>query len=409
LTTTQPQQRVLAEGQQAMHALRRALAGVVSALGADGLQSQSLSRRFGIDKTLAWRLTRAMREEDPWEALQFLPTRAGIDIFSQAMARAGAPEPALKQLSDAFDEFEQFVQDHARDRDTLEMIVSVPEGRSTEKKLLALRKGGFQCNSSLLGVRASLHFGLNIVAPSRIHADHLDIASISGLVELFRLRPSVSWPVATVKNWGGAAGDLIDPARGVVPISPGEQDPDSPLMREFCSPRDLRLRVAEQPRGTFRYLMERGPVGYSASATIVTGRLHIATASSRQSFAGEAGEHGVNLCTPVEEVVCDLLVHKDLAFAMDVSARTYSQFPGRPVYPDPDAENLTLPVPNKVLDLGQTPPDPPSRATPWYPEMIARTATRMGHAADDFRAFRYRLQYPPIPSLVVLRHPLLRA
>lgn len=398
----------LQAGQAAVHSLRRALAGVTASVGADMGQPQDISRRFGLDKTLAWRISRAVREEDAWQALEHLPSRSGISIFAAAMTKAGAKADKLNTLWLALDEFEHFVESHAGDRATLNIIVSGPNDRSAHKKLEAFRKAGFQCNSSLLGARASLQFAAQILAPSKT-AGMVDLGVLTGMTELLRLRPTSPWPIATVRNWGGMPGGLIDKAQGVLPIEVAADGTPSPLMREFCSPTALDICVIEQPPGTYRYLLKGGDLGFGGAANVVSGWMYIGTAPLRQTSPTELGEHGLILTTPAEELVFDVLIHRELDFAMDVTAAVYSQFPGRPLYPSPDADPVhsMLPVPTKVLDLGMTIPDSPSAKLPQYADILARVAARMGVELSDFRSFRYRLKYPPIPSMCVLSHPLL--
>jgi hypothetical protein len=397
------------DGQLVVHTLRRALASVLASAGGDASQPQDVSRRFGVDKTLAWRVARALREEDAWEAIQHLPARAGIRIFGEAMAKAGADRDRVDHLWKALDEFEQFVETHARDRDTLDMIVSVPSRRSAEKKLEAFRRAGYQCNSSLLGVRASHQIGAHLMAPSKAVPGTVDIGVFTGIIELCRLRSRVPWPIATVKNWGGLRGDILNPSGGVFPIEESPDGKPSPLLRDLCSPRDLDVRIIEQPAGTFRYVLDAGPVGYAASVNVFSGWVNFATAEMRESTPGELGEHGINLCTPAEELVFDLLVHRDCGFASDVTALVYGQFPGGPQYPDAGSEGTTLPVPTDVLDLGISTPDSPSAVLEDYPGALQRVAARMGRTLGEFRAYRYRLRYPPIPALALLRHRLLPA
>lgn len=392
---------LIQEGQLAMHTLRRALSDLVVSAGGRVDQPQEISRKFGIDKTLAWRVTRATREEDPWEALQHLPTRSGIMIFAEAMAKAGAPQEKVDALHEAFDAFERFVQTHARDRDTLDMIVNVPSRRSSEKKLESFRRGGFQCNCSLLGVRASMLASVRAVAPSAT-AGTVDVGTISCLADLCRLRSRMAWPVATVRFWGGLS-------RKATAVEGGREltgDDASVLMREFCSPSDLKLELRDAGEGVVRHMLAEGPVGYSASATVVSGWVNFATASLEETEPGELGEHGMHVTTPVEELVFDLMIHESMGYAMDVTAQMYSQFPGVPTYPQAGSEQNTLPVPLDVVDLGNVIGDAPHASVGQYAAMVERLTARMGRSAREFRTFRYRLKYPPVPSMCVLRHGL---
>ena len=395
----------LNDGKTVVNNLRRALAQMLAGVGADVEEPQEISRRFGVDKTLAWRIARAIREDDPWASLQHLPTRHGIGIFVSAMNKHGATPEAVAALWERVAAFEQFVEAHARDRETLEMMVNVGPRRSSEKRMEAFRKAGFQSNCALLGVRAAAQIKANFVAPSATPG-MVDVATLSGLVDFCRLRPEVSWAVASIRNWGGKPGELPGQSPGIEAISGSIVDPQSCLIPDFCSQPLPEIRIDENPEGMLRYLLAEGPIGYSVAATVMTGWLYRSTASTREAYPGEIGEHGAYLTTPAEVLVADLFVHRDLAFALNVKVRVYSQFPGGPRYPDKGSEAALLPVPCDVVDLGVGPPDAPVAEFPRYQELARRVADRMKHAISDFHVFRYRLRYPPIPSLALLSHPL---
>jgi hypothetical protein len=102
-----------------------------------------------------------------------------------------------------------------------------------------------------------------------------------------------------------------------------------------------------------------------------------------------------------------MFVHKDLTFALDPSAHVYSQLPGGPQYPAGGKDAALLPVPTDVSDLGSMPPDTTTLEIPEYKAMVEMAIVALGHKLEDFHAYRYRLKYPPIPAMAVLRHPLL--
>jgi hypothetical protein len=45
---------------------------------------------------------------------------------------------------------------------------------------------------------------------------------------------------------------------------------------------------------------------------------------------------------------------------------------------------------------------------PEYGEIVRFGAEKMGIAPGEFSGFRYRLRYPPIPTIAIMKHPLLR-
>jgi hypothetical protein len=63
-------------------------------------------------------------------------------------------------------------------------------------------------------------------------------------------------------------------------------------------------------------------------------------------------------------------------------------------------------VPTEVLDLGLNNADAPTPLLGNYEEVLNLSATRMGTRLADLHLFRYRLPYPPVPSMVVVSHPL---
>lgn len=399
---------VLQDGQLTVHVLRRALAGVAASVGGDLSQPQDISRRFGLDKTLAWRISRAVREEDAWQALEHLPSRAGISIFAGAMTKAGATNERLEQLWVALANFEKFVESSAGDRETLEMIVSVPSRRSAQKKLEAFRKGGFQCNASLLGVRAKAQVHTRLVSPSKT-ANMLDFAVVTGLIDLCRLRPRLPWPVATIRNWGGLKGDVLDDSADIYSIEPHPSDQTpTPIIERFCSPASLELRTVHEGDGLHRYILDGGDIGNAGSVNVYCGWFCVANASTFETAPGERGEHGIMLCTPAEELIYDILIHESLDYAMDLKVQVYSMFPGSPQYPQAGAEHTMLPVPTELVSLGRSLPDAPCEGVTDYDAMLELAASRLGPPLSEYRAFRYRLAYPPIPAMCIISHALLR-
>ena len=208
IVTTLESKPFLDDGRSAVQGLRRALAEVLAAVGADPSQPQEISRRFGLDKTLTWRITRVVREGNAWDAIEHIPRRPSIGIFVSAMSKHGASAERIDKLWRAMTEFERFVETHSGDRETLDMMVSVPARKSAAKRLEAFRKAGFQANSATWGVRAKIQLATHIMSPG-LKPGHVDIGTVCGLVDFRRLRPNVPWAIASINSWRGS-GSLED-------------------------------------------------------------------------------------------------------------------------------------------------------------------------------------------------------
>lgn len=394
------------EGKAAVYGIRRAFAEMLASVGADASEPQEVARRFGIDKTLAWRISRVVGEDDAWEVVQHIPKQPSVKLFVNALLKHGADRNTAEEIWKALAEFEEFVRVHSGDRETLEIMASGTGHRSALKKLETFRKLGFQANSALWGVQARVQLGLTLITPSKT-VGTVDLTTVSGMIGLRRLRPNVPWTIATETHWdydlhpGGIPQDVSAPLDPMVPKG------GIPIVSQFCSRSLPALRTVDQPAGMRRYMLGEGEVGNTAAASVIVGWTQRSAAPMRETYPGEHGEHGITLSTPAEEVVRDLYIHNDLGFAFNPVARVYSLLPGGPQYPAAGEHAPQLPVPTEVVDLGASPPDTTTPSIPRYREMVEFAAAQSGFTLNDFRAYRFRLKYPPIPSFLVLRHALL--
>lgn len=405
LSTIDSSKPFVDEGHAAVHGLRRAFAELLASVGANAEEPQELSRRFGLDKMLTWRIARVVREEDVWEAVQHIPRRPSIHIFVGAMTKHGAPQDRVDSLWTALQQFEQFVETHSGDRETLEMMSSVAARRSADKRLEAFRKSGYDANSAIWGVRARTQIALRVVSPNRANPELLDLGTIGGLVDFRRLRASSSWAITTIASWEGAEEQPVDASDSTFEwIEPGSKDA---VLREFSSPPNVQVRVVDASPTRRRYMLTEGPVGNTASASVFCGWINRAVVSRHASFPKEEGEHGTQLFTPAESLIHDVAIHRDCAFAFKLRATVYSQMPGGPTYPNSGSDAVVLPLSTEIIELGDGLSSIATSDIPRYVEMTERIIDRMGHSPRDFKVFRYRLRYPPIPAISVIRHELL--
>ncbi len=404
--TTETQTAFPAEGNSAILAVRQALSDILASVGGDVEQPQELARRFGLDKTLTWRIARMLREEDAWEAITHIPRRPSIKIFAKTMAKHGAPAQRLEELERGMEEFDRFVSGFSGDRETLEAMASGTMKRQTaERRMEAFRRSGFQANAAVWGIRARLHLAMSILTPGR-EEGMLQAGMMSGFVDMFRLRTNVPWAVSLAIAWD-REGKLDDSQHG----SPLALDPEGlvdgvPMIPRFCStPRPVLRRVSASG-GSSRFELTDGPVGSNASTSVFVGWKWPKELSMYETFPGEIGEHGTHLWTPTELAISDLFVHRSLTFVNRPVVRVYSDLPGGPKYPTEGKDAGRLPLPEDVIDLGEGPPNTSMPEYRQYREMAEFAVGQMGFKIGDFRGYRFRLKYPPIPTMAVIQHPL---
>ena len=138
-----------------------------------------------------------------------------------------------------------------------------------------------------------------------------------------------------------------------------------------------------------RFEIMEGPVGNTAAATGIVGLFGRAFITRYRYDTNVLGEHIARLSTPSELLIHDLFVHEDLAYAFSPRIALYNQLPSAPEYPSSGRDQGLLPV-----------------EIPQYKSMIEAVYDRLGWEAGRFHCFRFKMRYPPIPALAVLRYDL---
>jgi hypothetical protein len=387
-----------------IHGIREALADILHEIGAASTKPQVLGRQLGLDKSLAWKLSRVVNEEDPLSSASHLPRRSGVRILLEALQRAGAPEPRIDLLRDALAEFERMVETHCGDRETLEMMLSHTARDGQAQRDEAHRKKSFQGNSAIWGAQARVQLCARFFMPSPGSDELLDMAIIGGLVDFKRLRHNVPWSIASVRRFM----DDGTPITGAVyePLDPAVPLDQAPLVRVFCSDPTPELCMAPGQAGAVRYEIAQGPVGNTAVCTCIAGQIFRRHAGRWRTDQDRFGEHLLSLNTPAELAIHDLFVHRGCDLPLPPTLHLYSNLPGGPIYPAGGRERGLLPLHEPMISLGSSPPDVIVPEVPRYRQMVQMVMDRLGCDLRDFEGYRMKLRYPPMPTVTVFRHEL---
>ncbi len=364
-----------------------------------------MARRFNLNKNLTWKISKIVREHDPAAAFPHIPGRGGLTILLDSLKKAGAPVHALSQLHKALAELDQLIEIHAGDRETFEMMIG-NLGRSSEGKQHAesQRKLCFRGNSAVWGVQARVQLCVNFIAPSE-DPDWVDLAWLSGLVDFRRLRSDASWAIALARKSSddGTAMSLGN----IEPIDLDSSGKNAaPLLRKFCSEPLPAIHADLGADALVRYELLEGPIGNTAAATCIIGIFGRRFVRRTVAPNDTLGEHVARLYTPVELLIHDLFVHRDLSYAFSPEAHLYSQLPSQAPFPMGGRKKGRLPLWEQVHHLGWGTSSVMTPELPQYHGMIGSVFDRLSWNPQDFQVFRFELPYPPIPTLAVLRYPL---
>lgn len=389
-----------------VHKLRGDLGDILASIKLNAAKPQDMARQLGLNKNLTWKISRIVCEADPYAAIPHIPGKSGFNILVKSLQKAGVNSKVTHQVLNTVREFEQMVELHAGDRATFEMMLGNLTNDGEQQRSEAHRKLSFMGNSATWGVQAHVQLTTNFIAPNP-DGDRVDLAWISGLSEFRRLRHDVVWAMASARK-AVDDGSLL-PLGFIEPIDADyAKKHNVPLMSEHCSDPMPEIKTVSGPESMLRFELLEGPVGNTAAVTCLIGLFgrNFVTRYRNQEPNDTVGEHLARLNTPVEVMIHDLFVHKNLEYAFSPKVAVYSQLAGGPISSMTDRGHELRPVHEKVVELGMGTSGVVIPEMPNYRGLLQSVYDRLDWDAGEFHGFRFRMRYPPIPSLAALYYDL---
>ncbi|MBV8603591.1 MAG: hypothetical protein JO224_02790 [Pelomonas sp.] len=371
------------EIQDAVSRLSGLLKALMLSTGCDPAKPQVVHRKYGIDRVLCWKVSRIVKSPSPEEALRQLPGEESFAIFTAAAERAGAqPADAAGALHAALQLYKA-IEVHVGDKATLELMLD-GVGRDG---LMVSRKLAFRGNSGVLGVQARSRVQMHLIAPSAAGAGRYDVATAAGWVDFRRLRPQVPWPLHRRRPSDDPAVAAIEPL--------GDTAGSLPLLLPQFSANMPALETSEDGEHVV-YELGRSAAGSTGAFSVFTGFVERGIAPTPGEAGAPAGTRfGANVPAPVEQLVIDVLVHREVARAREIEAALYSA-----AFNDGRQQDrfTRLPIDMVRESLGR-PPLLAGAHAPQLQELAGFLADHLGQPLDAFAATRLVVEYPPIPCV----------
>lgn len=406
LTTTQTGHaapKSIDEVIESFHMVRAAVSDILVASGADPNKTRDSARLLGLNRGLAWRVSRVVRSEDIGAALSDVPTSASMDKLIRACQDRGASSELVQVARDAIDRFEGAVKRCSGDRKTLAMLMANRDERSSGIELERARRKLFEGACSVWGVQAAVRFVSVFLYPAPDDPSMLNVGHSTGYIGFRRLR-EIPWPLSyeTVQDKEGAPRRFIKE-----PLDPNGSESEGmrQLIGRFCSPDDLRINVVQLGQ-VKRFELESGPVGNQGLTTCVFGS-HLQHLFSR--YASPEDDYAtfyVQLETPVERVIFDMYVHEDLQVEGIPEVHLCDRLTHRHIARESDIEQESLPIGEEPFALGRGAAGAVTPHIPFYSRLVEFIGERIGHAPEEFRGSRFELKYPPISTALARRMAL---
>jgi hypothetical protein len=340
-------------------------------------------------------------------AAQHVPGPGGVRIFLNAAAGQGVPSRLTESAAKAVEEFDRLIQIHAGDRASLEMMMSGYARRGRKQGDLTHRRAAFRANSYLWGVQAKTHLKADFLHPSG-SSGQFDIGSIRGFVGFRWIRANVPWVIARAR----CTDDDGTLRRSFVrePLDPADELTEGaanvPLLRGFCTKPLPVFRRVDGPHGFVEDELIEGPVGNTAAITCIIGEVARNVASYYRDERNHYGDLSARMRTPCEVLLFDQFVHEDMFGLISPDLLVYSDLDRAFEVPRPQRERDRLPTWEMVEYLGKGPSVIHTPDVPRYAEMARYVFAQLGWDGERFDVYRIRIQYPIIPSTVVMRHEL---
>jgi hypothetical protein len=379
--------------------VRSSLSSLISSAGMDPQDPSVLNKRWGLNKTLSWKIAKVIQTDDAFLSLQQLPGGEGMDILLKKSRAAGVRSEFVDATKLAVDRFESLIKTHSGDRATFEMMAGeiTPLGRQQREE--QHRKLLFQGASYVWGVQARLFMNIRIVAPSALPGV-VDVASAGGLLDFRRLRENVRWTLFQRRMYRDGTPLELGEFEPIDPVSAGQL---VPLMPQFCSGSPDIVRMKK--------------VGHAAVAELAPSRVgnagamsYIAGGIGRGIFGPRTAQspfaHLPVICnTPSELLIYDLYIHQSLAHAIPPEMLLVRMDGDTP----PNHAELAdhqLPLIEPLLDTGSAATPPFTPEMPRYVELLNTVFARAKWSQGQFHGFRIKMAFPPPMSALVARYPL---
>jgi hypothetical protein len=375
---------------EAVRELRGALLDLYHQAGADPDKPQDVSRKLDLNKNLTWKVSRVLQAEDAFEALPLLPGMAGLDLVLEATERAGASGASLTRARVAIAAIESMVATHGGDRAMMDLMLDSMGGAGLEKS----RKLAFRGNAGIWGVLAKARVSAQVLAPNADAPDMLDVLLVAGFQQVRRFRPIPHWPIFRLARYE------FD---GMVTRFAIEDNPGQPegLLSSFSRGPMPEILIKEEGK-EFQYEVGDGPVGKTGEFGCYFGFGYRSDVPRWASKPDDSAWLAAAVSMPVETLMFDLLVHRDLPEALGAEVSVLGgAWLGAPEFP----ESGRLPIDEKPVHLGRG-ADLSTPLADQYGAVMHKAFERAGWSPQDFHCLRVVVEHPPMPSRVVMRYPL---
>jgi len=348
---------------------------------------QRLGVALGLDKVLAHRILKALREDRPLSVLHHAPGPDPLRRFVRAAKKSGAKPADVKEALLAIDHFQRILREDIGDRSQLDAILSawMPSARSEFE--LRRKQSVFKARSQLLGISAGTNLATVILHPSA-NGETIDVVWLAGLYNLQRLRPGARTKLTTRRF-------IVDGKDRRPMTLNGERVEGLEGLRldAFCAAQPAELEV-RHVKENVQYLLAGDDFGKKATSDLLLAEVNF-DELPRIPERGRRPYVFAEIATPTKLLLFDVLVHRDLYPGATPELGTYdTAFDGVVDVNDPAREVDRLDTADRLEVTGRGIDMLPVPEVPKHGQLLAHVFQSLAWNPADFRSWRARIDYP---------------
>jgi hypothetical protein len=383
-----------------LSSLQQAIAALLAVAPGDLRRAADVERTFDLDTKLAWQIHGIATAGNPIVSGTNVPAASSMRRFFKVAAKLGIPDDAISNASQAFDEFERLVQEHAGDRERFVSMIGGLLDEEGEDLDLKYKKAAYRAMSHIWGAEVRTYAHCMMLHPGRA-PDTATMASVRVYSGVHRLRASAPLCVPLGRIWSFAGNqppkDWAPQAFGPIAGTGGTF-----LLQDHCSPGlgDLRVLGADS---AFPVLEVPEAVGLKNSVTIASATV----SNDLPSIYVTPGEPEVNcwprIRLPMESLLADVLIHQDAIRdrqPVQTRVRVYGNDRIGPGSDEPEyTEQIDLlSVRERCEYRGRGLRVLGTPDLPRHVEMLESVCGNLGWNPEHFHAYRCRVAYPLMRS-----------
>lgn len=375
--------------------MRSSLRAVLDSLPEGQQGPQGLAKALTLDKVLLSRVLKTARCTDPIGVAYHVPGPEPMRRFYRAARRRGVAPELTEAGERAVLAFQSLVREEVGDRSSLDTLISSWLPSAREEFELRRRQSAFKALSQLKGVSAQTSFGTVLLYPSADEAQ-LDVVWIQGLFGMRRWRPGARVKLASrrqVQNGRDRQPQTLD-GRSVEGIEPLRLD------RFYqAAPAEIEMRHVGD---TVHYLLGGEGCGRKSAVDLLFAEVNLAE-MPRVPEPGRRGYVFAEVGLPCHEILFDVLVHESVYPGVLPELEVYdTALDGIVNANDASRAVDRIETTAELQHMGRGTAKLRATEVPNHQQLLDHVFESRGQDAEEFRAYRCRLDYPLYGSQFVV-------